>query len=331
MIISRTPFRISFFGGGTDYPAWFQEHGGAVVGMAIDKYCYISVRRLPPFFEHRSRIVYSKVELVKDASEIQHPAVRGVLAALGVSDGLEIHHDADLPARSGLGSSSAFTVGLVNALHALDSRMVTKAELAKSAIHIEQNVLKENVGCQDQIWAAYGGLNQIEFRPDATFTVAPLILKQARCEELLRSIMLVFTGFSRFASEVAGEQIKNLGRRQQQLRAMRELVDIATGIIADESVPLREIGKMLHESWLLKREIASCVSNGKIDEIYEAGRAAGAVGGKLLGAGGGGFLAFFVEPENRERVRERLKDLIHVSVGLDRGGSKIVLFQPEGL
>jgi D-glycero-alpha-D-manno-heptose-7-phosphate kinase len=331
MIISRTPFRISFFGGGTDYPAWYQEHGGAVVGMAIDKYCYISVRRLPPFFEHRSRIVYSKVELVREVGEIQHPAVRGVLSDLGVTDGLEIHHDADLPARSGLGSSSAFTVGLVNALHALDSRMATKADLAKSAIRIEQDVLRENVGCQDQIWAAYGGFNRIDFQPDSTFTVTPLILKRERCEQFLRSIVLVFTGFSRFASEVAGEQIKNIGRRQQQLRTMQELVDSAIDVIVDERAPLREVGKMLHESWVLKREIATCVSNNQIDEIYEAGRAAGAIGGKLLGAGGGGFLAFFVEPEDRERVRERLKDLIHVSVGLDREGSKIVLFQPEGL
>lgn len=331
MIISRTPFRISFFGGGTDYPAWFQEHGGAVVGMAINKYCYISLRRLPPFFQHRSRIVYSNIELVNEVAEIQHPAVRGVLSHLGVKDGLEIHHDADLPARSGLGSSSSFTVGLINALHALDSRMSTKCALAKAAIHVEQNVLKENVGCQDQVWAAYGGFNRIAFSPDATFTVEPLIVRRERCEEFLGSIMLVFTGFSRFASEVAGEQIKNIGRRQQHLRTMRELVDSAINIIVDERAPLRELGKMMHESWLLKRELASCVSNGKIDEIYEAGRSAGAVGGKLLGAGGGGFLVFFVEPQDRERVRERLKDLIHVSVGVDREGSKIVLFQPEGL
>jgi D-glycero-alpha-D-manno-heptose-7-phosphate kinase len=331
MIISRTPFRISFFGGGTDYPAWYQEHGGAVVGMAINKYCYISVRRLPPFFEHRSRIVYSKVELVREIDEIQHPAVRGVLSDLGVTDGLEIHHDADLPARSGLGSSSAFTVGLVNALHALDSRMVTKADLARSAIRIEQDVLKENVGCQDQIWAAYGGCNRIEFLPDGTFTVAPLMLKRERCDEFLRRVMLVFTGFSRFASEIAGEQIKNIGRRQQHLRSMHDLVGSAIDVLVNERAPLREIGKMLHESWLLKRDIATCVSNNQIDEIYEAGRAAGAIGGKLLGAGGGGFMMFFVEPEDRERVREALKDLIHVSVGLDRDGSKIVLFQPEGL
>jgi D-glycero-alpha-D-manno-heptose-7-phosphate kinase len=331
MIISRTPFRISFFGGGTDYPAWFREHGGAVVGMAIDKYCYISVRRLPPFFEHRSRIVYSKIELVEDAADIEHPAVRGVLLDQGVTDGLEIHHDADLPARSGLGSSSAFTVGLLNALQALDSRMVTKAELARNAIRIEQDVIREHVGCQDQIWAAYGGFNRIAFAPDGDFTVTPLILRRERCDAFLQSIMLVFTGFSRFASEVAGEQIKNLGRRQTQLRTMHELVDTAIDILVDERRPLREIGKMLHDSWLLKREIADCVSNREIDEIYEAGRAAGAVGGKLLGAGGGGFLAFYAEPEDQPRVRERLKDLIHVSVNLDREGSKIVLFQPEGL
>src|SRR5712692_5863845 len=196
MIISRTPFRISLFGGGTDYPDWFREHGGSVVGTAIDKYCYISVRRLPPFFAHRSRIVYSQVELVRDVSEIQHPAVRGILTDMGITDGLEIHHDADLPARSGLGSSSSFTVGLLNALHALDSRMSVKWELAREAIRIEQEVLKENVGCQDQLWAAYGGFNRIDFSQNGNFSVAPIIMSPERREELLQSIMLFFTGFS---------------------------------------------------------------------------------------------------------------------------------------
>ena len=175
MIISRTPFRISLFGGGTDYPTWFREHGGSVIGTAIDKYCYISVRRLPPFFEHKSKIVYSKVELVKSVAEIEHPAVRGVLTDMKIEDGLEIHHDADLPARSGLGSSSSFTVGLLNALHALDSRMISKRDLGREAIRIEQDVLKEDVGSQDQVWAAYGGFNRIDFHPDGSFSVAPFI------------------------------------------------------------------------------------------------------------------------------------------------------------
>jgi D-glycero-alpha-D-manno-heptose-7-phosphate kinase len=331
MIVSRTPFRISLFGGGTDYPAWFREHGGAVLGLAIDKYCYISLRRLPPFFEHRSRIVYSKVELVNDVSEIQHPAVRAILSYLGVNDGLEIHHDADLPARSGLGSSSSFTVGLLNALHALDSKMISKRDLAREAICIEQDVLKEEVGSQDQLWAAYGGLNRFDFFPDGTFAGSPIIISARRRRELNESLMLYFTGFSRFATDFAHDQVKNIGNRKSQLMAMRKMVDSAAEILIDEKTPLSELGALLHESWLLKRELADSVSNRQIDEIYEAAREAGALGGKLLGAGGGGFMVFYAEAPTQERIRERLKNLIHVSVGMDSDGSKIVLYQPDGL
>ena len=331
MIISRTPFRVSLFGGGTDYPAWFREHGGAVIGTAIDKYCYISVRRLPPFFEHKSRIVYSQVELINAISDIKHPAVRGILGELGVEEGLEIHHDADLPARSGLGSSSAFTVGLLHALHALDNKMISKRDLAREAIRIEQDVLKEDVGSQDQLWAAYGGYNSIDFHSDGTFAVMPVIMSPERREELARSIMLFFTGFSRFATDFAQDQIKNMNNRKSQLRTIRSMVDCAIDVLLDKNAPLRELGELLHESWRLKRELADTVSNNQIDEIYDAGRDAGAIGGKLLGAGGGGFMVFLVEPEKREQVRERLKDLIHVNVGFDNDGSKIVLYQPNGL
>ena len=331
MIISRTPFRISLFGGGTDYPTWFREHGGAVLGLAIDKYCYITLRRLPPFFGHRSRIVYSQVELVNAVSEIRHPAVRAVLSDQDINEGLEIHHDADLPARSGLGSSSSFTVGLLNALHALRSRMIAKRDLACEAIRIEQEVLKEQVGSQDQMWAAYGGFNRFEFFRDGTFAVSPMILSLERRQELNRSLMLFFTGFSRFATDFAQEQIKNIPNRRSQLMAMRRMVDSAVDILQDEKVPLRELGELLHEFWRLKRELADTVSNRQIDEIYDAARDAGAIGGKLLGAGGGGFIVFYVEEGAQEKVRQRLRNLIHVSVGIDNDGSKIVLYQPNGL
>ncbi len=331
MIISRTPFRISLFGGGTDYRPWFREHGGAVIGTTINKYCYITVRYLPPFFQHRHRIVYSKVELVREIPEIQHPAVRGVLSELGVEKGVEIHHDADLPARSGMGSSSSFTVGLLNAMHALRGRMATKLELSQQAIHIEQDVLKEAVGCQDQIWAAYGGFNRIDFAPDGTFEVMPIIVPAERREELRRSMMMFFTGLPRDASVIAQQQIDNLGRRVRQLDVLQGMVDRASEIICDERAPLNELGKLMGESWRLKRELASAVTTPAIDEIYDAARAAGAVGGKLLGAGGGGFILFLVEPGKQQRVRERLKHLLQVSLDFEQDGSKIVLYQPDGL
>ena len=331
MIISRTPFRISLFGGGTDYRPWFREHGGAVVGTAINKYCYITVRYLPPFFTHRHRIVYSRVELVREIPEIQHPAVRGVLSELGVEKGVEIHHDGDLPARSGLGSSSSFTVGLLNAMHAMRGHMATKLELSRQAIHIEQDVLKEAVGCQDQIWAAYGGFNRIDFAPDGTFEVAPVILPTARRDELRQSMMMFFTGLPRDASVIAQQQIDNMGRRTRQLEIMRSMVDRSLEIIRDERTPLAELGKLMAESWRLKRELAASVTTPAIDEIYDAAKSAGAVGGKLLGAGGGGFILFLVEPGKQERVRKRLKHLLQVTFDFEPDGSKIVLYQPDGL
>ncbi len=331
MIISRTPFRISLFGGGTDYPAWYRRNGGAVVGTTINKYCYISLRALPPFFEHRHRIAYSKIETVNEIAEIQHPAVRAVLQQLAVTEGLEIHHDGDLPARSGLGSSSAFTVGMLNAISALRGRMVTARELAGEAIRIEQEVLEESVGSQDQIWAAYGGTNVINFLPDGTFQVTPLIMSMDRRKELQASIALYFTGLSRFSSTIAAKKIANFEARERQLRAMASMVPEAVNILSDERRPLSEIGALLHESWQLKRQLADAVSTPAIDEIYEAGRAAGAIGGKLLGAGGGGFLLFFVDPARRAALRERLGKLIEVSVEIGSPGSKIVVYEPSGL
>jgi D-glycero-alpha-D-manno-heptose-7-phosphate kinase len=331
MIISRTPFRISLFGGGTDHPAWYRQHGGSVLGTTIDKYCYISMRILPPFFEHRHRIAYSKIETVKEIDEIQHPAVRAVLQQLDVKDGLEIHHDGDLPARSGLGTSSAFTVGMLNAVHALRGQMVPARQLALDAIRIEQDVLKETVGSQDQIWAAYGGTNTIDFLPDGTFQVTPVIMSEGRRKELRASMALYFTGFSRDAASVEAQKIVNFVGRQPELQAMAALVPEAVDMLRDERRPIAEIGRLLHEAWRLKRRLADVVSTPKIDEIYEAGRSAGAIGGKLLGAGGGGFMLFLVDPAQRPALRERLKKLTEVSVEIGSPGSKIVVYEPSGL
>jgi D-glycero-alpha-D-manno-heptose-7-phosphate kinase len=331
MIVSRTPFRISFFGGGTDYPTWFRENGGVVLSTAIDKYCYISCRNLPPFFEHKYRIVYSKIENVRNIAEIQHPAVRAVLDWLKCDKGLEIHHDGDLPARSGLGSSSAFTVGLINAIMALRGQYVTDEKLARDAIHIEQDVLKESVGSQDQISTAYGGFNRIQFMTDDTFKVTPVVLSSARVERLEQHLMLFFTGISRFSSDIAKSKIDNLRDRQTELRRMEEMVGEALNILGQQSESLDDFGRLLDESWQYKRSLSTKVSTPFVDEIYEEARRAGALGGKLLGAGGGGFMLFFVQPEQRNALRERLQKHIHVPFGFESSGSRVVLYQPNGL
>jgi len=331
VIISRTPFRVSLFGGGSDYPVWYRRHGGRVIGFAINKYCYISVRRLPPFFEHKHRIVYSLIENVRELAEIRHPAVRHVLQEMKVDCGLEIHHDGDLPARSGLGSSSSFTVGLLTALHALNGRMVGKEELARQAIHIEQNVIREHVGSQDQVWAAYGGINEIVFHQDDTFAVTPVIMTAERRARLVGSLMLCFTGISRFASEVAERKIANLPRRERDVAAMAAMTAEAAAILADPLGDLEDIGRLLHESWQIKRQLADGVTSDTIDAIYDAARDAGAQGGKLLGAGGGGFLLLFVEPERRAAVAERLNGLIHVGFDIEHIGSRVVVYEPNGL
>jgi D-glycero-alpha-D-manno-heptose-7-phosphate kinase len=331
VIITRTPYRVSFFGGGTDYPAWYLEHGGAVLATTIDKYCYITCRRLPPFFEHKHRIVYSVIESVSNNEEIQHPAVRAALQWAKVTDGLEIHHDGDLPARSGLGSSSSFTVGLVHALEALRGQMTNKSQLAKVAIYIEQDLLRENVGSQDQILAAYGGFNYIEFRADGAFNVAPVIVPRERKAELAAHLILCFTGFSRFASEVAKSQLDNMVAKQQHIKRMRQMVDEGLDILVNSSVPIEAFGELLHEAWQNKRSLSNKVTTPEIDQIYEAARNAGAIGGKLLGAGGGGFMLLFAKPEYHVAIRERLKTLIHVPFEFEESGSRVVLYQPNGL
>jgi D-glycero-alpha-D-manno-heptose-7-phosphate kinase len=331
MIITRTPFRISFFGGGSDYPAWYQEHGGAVISTTIDKFCYITCRLIPPFFEHKHRIVYSFIENVRKIEEIKHPSVKAVFKWANIEDGLEIHHDADLPARSGLGSSSAFTVGLTHALYGLRGQMVSNNRLAKDAIHIEQDLIGESVGSQDQIAAAYGGFNRIDFHRDNSFSVQPLIMPILRREELSSHLMLFFTGFSRIADEIAKSKIANMKSHQAEIFRIREMVDESIAILTNSDTKIEEFGKLLDQSWKYKRTLSKQVSTPEIDHIYDQAMLAGAIGGKILGAGGGGFMLLFVRPENQLAVRERLKNLVYVPFNFESSGSKVVVYQPNGL
>ncbi len=331
MVITRTPFRISFFGGGTDYPAWYREHGGMVLASTIDKYCYISCRHLPPFFDHKHRIVYSHIENVREIEEIEHPSVRATLAWAGCEKGLEIHHDGDLPARAGLGSSSSFTVGLIHALAAFEGKYVSKEDLAKQSIHIEQNIIKENVGSQDQISAAFGGLNRIEFKSNDIFQVSPVALDVDRSQELQGHLMLFFTGTTRIAAEIAKDKIKNFKSCESEIKSMGQMVDEAINILSDNNTPIVELGRLLHESWLYKRKLSDKVSTPEIDAIFEGAMNAGATGGKLLGAGGGGFVLLFVKPELQPQVRERLKNLVYVPFGFEFSGSRVMYYQPDNL
>lgn len=329
MIISRTPHRISFFGGGTDYPSWYLEHGGKVLGATIDKYCYITCRELPPFFEHKFRVAYSKVEMVSNIDEIQHPSVRETLKYLQVEQGLEIHHDADIPARSGMGSSSAFTVGLLKTLYAINGKIIPKEDLYKTAIHIEQNLIKENVGSQDQAWAACGGVNTIEFLRTGNIIVEPIIMEKNNLRSFESKFMLFFTGISRYASEIAKEQIQSINGKKYELKAIRDLVDEAYKIIVSSKGNFIEFGKLLNESWELKKQLSSKISNSEIDYIYETAIRHGAVGGKLLGAGGGGFMLLYIEPEAQKRVKEALKGYLHIPFMFDFSGSEIIVYKPS--
>lgn len=328
MIISRTPFRVSFFGGGTDYPDWFEKNKGAVLATTINKYCYITCRYLPPFFEHKSRIIYSKMEHVHKIDDINHPAVREVLRYLKIKEGVEIHHDGDLPARTGLGSSSSFTVGLLNSLYALKGVMVTKERLGKEAIYIEQKMCKENVGCQDQTLVAHGGFNLIEFSKNQNIQIRSVTVPQHEMEALEGHLMLYFTGFSRIASEIAQKQIQNIPKKKKELKALYEMVFEAMDVL--NAADLNKFGKLLHESWQLKRMLSDKISSPNIDGIYQAARSAGAIGGKLLGAGGGGFFLLFVPPEKQKKVKEKLKKLLYVPIKFENLGSQIIVYQPNG-
>lgn len=327
MVISRTPFRISFFGGGTDYPVWYKENSGAVLSSTIDKYCYISLRYLPPFFEHKHRIVYSIIETVKDFDEIRHPAAKAILKMFKIDKGVEIHHDGDLPARAGLGSSSAFTVGMLNALYALKGKVVSKAELAKQSIKVERNILKENVGSQDQVAVAYGGFNKIIFHNDHNFRIEPMTLDKERVHQLENHLILVFTGLSRYASKIAAEQIKNTAAKKKELTAIREMVDDAVEIVNSRQ-DILAFGKLLHEAWKLKKSLSHKISSLAIDNLYQKALKAGAVGGKLLGAGGGGFMLLFVPPQKQPEVRKKLKDFLEVKFSFENAGSQIIYYNP---
>ncbi|MGO8756742.1 MAG: hypothetical protein ACLQG3_01330 [Terracidiphilus sp.] len=321
--------RISFFGGGTDYPVWYREYGGSVLATTIDKSCYISCRHLPPFFEYHSRVSYSRVENVDSNDAIEHPSVRACLQFLNMTEGVEIHHIADLPARAGLGTSSAFTVGLLLALYALRNQMRDKHALAKEAIHVEQDLLKEAVGAQDQVSAAYGGLNRINFGQDGSIDVRRVVASTNRLAELEQHLALYFTGFSRTASEIAQEQLRVTPSKKQELYAMLQLVDEAEAILVDEKRPLQDFGRLLHESWQIKRSLTQKISNSSIDEIYATGLKAGATGGKLLGAGGGGFMLFYVEPERREALAASLNKLLCIPFSFSTQGSHVIVYEPE--
>lgn len=327
MIISRTPFRVSFFGGGTDYPVFFNDHGGAVLSTTINKYCYITCRYLPPFFDYRFRIRYTSREETQTIDEIVHPSVRECLRYMGIEQGVEIVHSGDIPAMSGIGSSSSFTVGLLNALYALKGEFTTKRQLALDAIHVEQNLIREPVGSQDQTATAFGGLNRIEFsgKEDGLF-VQPVPLSEEKLEYLQSRLLFYFTKFPRYASEVAKEQIEQTPKRIRELKVMKEMVDEAVNILGKSVEEYNNFGKLLHESWKLKRNLTKSISNGNIDDIYQTAISAGAIGGKLCGAGGGGFILLFVPPENQNKVKDKLKNLLLVPIRFETLGSHLVFY-----
>jgi len=329
MIISRTPFRVSLFGGGSDFPNWYRNHGGSVIGTTIDKYCYISVRHLPPFFGHKHRIVYRETELVQSIKEIKHPSAKACMERFSSDEGHEIHHDGDLPARSGLGSSSSFTVGLINALQALKGHRINKEDLALSAINIEQNVLKEAVGSQDQVWASYGGFNRIDFGVDGKeFRVKPVFTSGDRLDYLNKHLLLFFTGQTRTANDIEKDKISQINENTLAYDKLRNMVGFAQEILDNDMCDIKDIGLMMNESWQIKKGLSKNVSNTLMDSYYSAGLSAGALGGKLLGAGGGGFMLFFAPPHCHGAIKKKLK-LIHVDFKFETEGSQIIVYEPD--
>ncbi|MBQ9273194.1 MAG: hypothetical protein IJ228_00130 [Succinivibrio sp.] len=327
MIITKTPFRMSFFGGGTDYPAFYREHGGAVLSTTFDKYIYVIVRHLPPFFDYENQITYGKIERTRSVSEIEHPAVRNAMQYLGLSK-LRVVYESDLPARSGLGSSSAFAVGMLNAFHALQGSYAGPKRLADEAIYVERELCAEDGGVQDQIAVAFGGFNRIDFSASG-YTVTPLIISGNRRDELCSNLMLFFTGFARLSSEIARHQSAAIKDKQQSLLKMKELVDTAQDILTDSSRSLDDFGRLLDHTWRLKRGLTSAISTSDIDGIYERAIKAGALGGKLLGAGGGGFLVLYVPVPQQSLVREALSNLLYVPFKFEEEGSRVLYYRDE--
>ena len=327
MIITQTPFRMSFFGGGTDFSGFYNEHGGAVISTTFDKYCYVTVRHLPPFFDYKTHVTYSREEKINNLSEMQHPAIRNAMEWLDMHD-IRLTYESDLPARSGLGTSSSFAVGMLSAFYALKGQYADKRKLADDAIYLERTLCKEAGGIQDQIAASFGGMNRINFSADG-YTVHPVIINTERKKLLNEHLMLFFTGFSRFSSDIQKGTEKSMKDKTQQLLEMYKLVDDAEKILTDKNTSLDEFGKLLDYTWQLKRGISSGISTDSIDEQYERAKKAGALGGKLLGAGGGGFLLFYVPKEKQADVKKALAGQMYVPFSFENDGTKVIHYSPE--
>lgn len=327
MIITKTPFRMSFFGGGTDMESYFRENGGAVLSTTFDKYCYVNVRHLPRFFNYSSELSYFKTERVTSINDIEHPAIRNAMKMLDIHE-IRLTYEADLPARSGLGTSSSFAVGMLNAFYALKGKYADKKKLADEAIYLERELCQEAGGWQDQIAASFGGFNRINFDADG-YEVLPIIISPERKRQLNQNLLMFFTGFTRFSSDVQKANKKSGIDRNVQLREMYSLVDEAEKILVDKHINLDDFGRLLDYNWKLKRQTGSAVSTEHIDELYKKGIDAGALGGKLLGAGGGGFMVFYVQPEHQESVKWAMRDLLHIPFEFEEGGTRVIHYTPE--
>jgi len=329
MVITQTPFRMSFFGGGTDFPDFYKEHGGAVISATMDKYCWVTVRHLPPFFDYKTHLTYSKTETVNSYDEINHPAIRECMRRMDMKE-IRLTYDADLPAQTGLGTSSSFAVGMINAFSCLKGEYVDKRKLADEATYLERVLCKEIGGVQDQIAVAFGGLNKITFRGSG-YEVDPIIISTARKNTLNTNLMLFFTGFSRFSSDIQVSTQKAIPKKKSKLLEMLTLVDESEKVLTNKNTDLIKFGELLDYTWKLKRGISPAVSSDEIDILYDIAKKAGAVGGKLLGAGGGGFLLFYVEKEKQLAVKEALAKLLHVPFQFEDYGARVIYYVPEPL